>query len=80
MARLKIGPFVSGRAPGAGVRLTVWLVCGVTLCGAADAASWYVNNKTGSDANDGRSAETACASIARALEGCVLANGARERA
>ena len=51
------------------------LVASVTF-----ADSWYVNNKTGSDANDGRSAKTAFATIKRATSSAktsdtlVLAN------
>jgi len=47
------------------------LCCLLAAClaaGLATADTWHVNNKTGDDANDGRSANTAFATIARAVK------------
>jgi len=41
-------------------------LCAALLTATAAADTWYVNNAAGDDANDGRSAETAFATLARA--------------
>jgi len=56
------------------------VLCLLLSCGLAPADTWYVNNQAGDDANDGRSAKTAFATIAKATasantsDSIVLAN------
>ncbi|HCO24607.1 MAG: hypothetical protein CME31_22670 [Gimesia sp.] len=47
--------------------LLIWLLINPQIISSTDAATWYVNNKTGSDNNNGISENTAVATISRAI-------------
>ncbi|WP_417386865.1 hypothetical protein [Gimesia sp.] len=47
--------------------LLVWLIITPHFTSSASAASWYVNNQTGNNDNDGSSQTTAVATIAKAI-------------
>ncbi len=47
--------------------LIVWLLAGSPAISSADAATWFVNNQTGNDNNDGITQATAVATISKAI-------------